>query len=108
MELHIKERLLIPSIFPERNNFMDFNLKKSIINKISISEQDKKDYGIVEKPEEKRIEWNVQKDMETPLVVDFTKEELDYMRKSCEAIAEQNLPDEVWAVAERIYNESQN
>ena len=28
MDLHIKDRLLIPSIFPERGNFMDFNLKK--------------------------------------------------------------------------------
>lgn len=27
MDLHIKDRLLIPSIFPERGNFMDFNLK---------------------------------------------------------------------------------
>lgn len=108
MDLHIKDRLLIPSIFPERGNFMDFNLKKSIARKIAISEQDRKDYEIVEKKEEKRIEWNVQKDAETPLVVEFSKEELDYMRRSCEAIAEQHMPDEMWAVVERIYNEAQN
>ena len=107
-DLHIKDRLLIPSIFPERGNFMDFNLKKSIARKIAISEQDRKDYEIVEKKEEKRIEWNVQKDAETPLVVEFSKEELDYMRRSCEAIAEQQMPDEMWAVVERIYNEAQN
>lgn len=108
MDLHIKDRLLIPSIFPERGNFMDFNLKKSIARKIAISEQDRKDYEIVEKKEEKRIEWNVQKDAETPLVVEFSKEELDYMRRSCEAITEQQMPDEMWAVVERIYNEAQN
>lgn len=108
MDLHIKDRLLIPSIFPERGNFMDFNLKKSIARKIAISEQDRKDYEIVEKKEEKRIEWNVQKDAETPLVVEFSKEELDYMRRSCEAIAEQQMPDEMWDVVERIYNEAQN
>lgn len=108
MDLHIKDRLLIPSIFPERGNFMDFNLKKSIARKIAISEQDRKDYEIVEKKEEKRIEWNVQKDAETPLVVEFSKEELDYMRRSCEAIAEQQMLDEMWAVVERIYNEAQN
>ena len=38
----------------------------------------------------------------------FSKEELDYMRRSCEAIAEQQMPDEMWAVVERIYNEAQN
>ncbi|RLT81820.1 MULTISPECIES: RNA-binding protein [Bacteroides] len=108
MDLHIKDRLLIPSIFPERGNFMDFNLKKSIARKIAISEQDRKDYEIVEKKEEKRIEWNVQKDSETPLVVEFSKEELDYMRRACEAITEQQMPDEMWAVVERIYNEAQN
>ena len=30
-----------------------------------------RDYEIVEKKEEKRIEWNVQKDAETPLVVNI-------------------------------------
>lgn len=107
MDLHIKERLLIPTILPERGNFMEYNLKKAILKKIAITEQDKADYEIVEKPEEKRIEWNVQKDQETPLTVDFTKDELEFMRKACEFISEQNLPDEVWGVAERIYNESQ-
>ncbi|WP_347222862.1 RNA-binding protein [Bacteroides congonensis] len=107
MDLHIKDRLLIPSIFPERGAFMDYNLKKSIARKIAISEQDKKDYEIVEKKEEKRIEWNIQKDAETPLSVEFTKEELDYMRRSCEAIADQQMPDEMWVVVERIYNEAQ-
>lgn len=107
MDLHIKERLLIPTILPERGNFMEYNLKKAILKKIAITEQDKADYEIVEKPEEKRIEWNVQKDQETPLTVDFTKDELEFMHKACETISEQDLPDEIWGVAERIYNESQ-
>ena len=47
--------------------------------------------------------WNVQKDAETPLVVEFSKEELDYMRRSCEAIAEQQMPDEMWAVVAVSY-----
>lgn len=107
MDLHIKERLLIPSILPERGNFMEYNLKKAILKKIAITEQDKADYEIVEKSEEKRIEWNIQKDYEMPLTVDFTKDELEFMRKACETISEQDLPDEIWGVAERIYNESQ-
>lgn len=106
MELHIKERLLIPSILPEKGNFMEFNLKKSIIQKVAITEKDKTDYEIVEKKDERRIEWNVQKDLETPLAVDFSQDELNYMRKACETISEQQLPDEVWGVVEHIYNES--
>lgn len=107
MELHIKERLLIPTILPEKGTFMDFNLKKSILNKILISDKDRADYEIVEKREEKRIEWNVQKDAETPLAVEFSTDELNYMKKACETISEQQFPDEVWGIVERIYNEAQ-
>lgn len=108
MNLHIKERLLIPTILPERGTFMDFNLKKSIISKVALTEQDKTDYEIVEKKDEKRIEWNVQKDHETPLSVEFTKDELKYLHKACEAISDQQLSDDVWSVVERIFNESQD
>lgn len=107
MDLHIKERLLIPTFLPERGNFMEFNLKKSILKKIALTEQDKADYEIVEKKDEKRIEWNVQKDIETPLTIEFSQEELKYLQKSCEAISEQQLPDEVWAIVEHIYDEIQ-
>lgn len=107
MDLHIRERLLIPTIFPEKGNFMDFNLKKSIIQKVALTEQDKADYEIVEKKEERRIEWNVQKDIEVPLVVEFSKDELAYLQRACEAISDQQLPDEVWAMVEHIYNEIQ-
>lgn len=107
MELHIRERLLLPTIMPEKGNFMDFNLKKSILKKIVLTEQDKKDYDIQENQEERRIEWNVQKDIATPLMVDFTQDELAYLKKTCEAIAEREMPDEVWAMVERIYDEVQ-
>lgn len=107
MELHIKDRLLIPSLFPERNSFMEYNIKKSIIKKIAISEKDKEEYNITENAEQKRIEWDMKKDFETPLVVEFTKEELEYMKKSCENMSEQDMPDDIWNIAERIYNATQ-
>lgn len=107
MDLHIRERLLLPTILPEKGNFMDFNVKKSILKKIALTVQDRTDYEIVEKKEERRIEWNVQKDIEAPLIVDFSKDELEYLQKACEAISEQQLPDEVWAMVERVYNEIQ-
>ncbi len=106
MELHIKDRLLIPSMLPEKNSFLEFNLKKSIIKKVAITEKDKEEYSISEK-DNGRIEWNAQKDIETPLVADFSKEELAYMKKSCETLSEREMPDEVWAIAEKIYDAAQ-
>jgi hypothetical protein len=107
MNLHIKDRLLIPTFLPEKGNFMEFNLKKSIIKKIAITEAERAEYSIVENREEKRIEWDVAKDAEKPLTVDFSKEEMEYLKHACEAISEQQLPDEIWVVAEQIYNAAQ-
>lgn len=108
MELHIKDRILIPSLLPEKNNFMEFNLKKSIIQKIGLTNNDRKEYEIVEKQEEQRIEWNVQKDIEVPLIVEFSKDELNYLKKACESVSDRQMPDELWAVVERIYNAAQD
>ena len=46
MELHIKERILIANIFPEKGNFSEYTMKKNILKKIAITEQDKKDYQL--------------------------------------------------------------
>lgn len=108
MKLHIKDRLLIPSLFPEKGNFMEYNLKKAILKKIAITDKDREDYGIVENQDEKRIEWNLQKDAEVPFVAEFSKEELEYLHNACEAISEQKLTDDLWIVVEHIYNETQS
>ena len=108
MELHIKDRILIPSMLPEKNNFMEFNLKKSIIQKIGLTDADRKEYEIVEKREEQQIVWNLQKDNEVPLMVEFTKDELNYLKKACEGVSEQQMPDELWAVVECIYDAVQD
>lgn len=42
--------------------------------------------------------------MEQPLVVEFSKQEIDYLKKSCEALAESAYPDDLWATVEKIYN----
>lgn len=34
MDLHIKDRLLLPSLLPERGSFMEYNLKKAILKKL--------------------------------------------------------------------------
>ena len=51
----------------------------------------------------KRIEWDVEK--ERPLLVEFSKEEMDYLKKACERISDEELPDDMWATVETVYNE---
>ena len=81
---------------------MYFNLKKSILRKIEISEEERKEINFRENKEESRLEWDVEK--ETPLNVDFSKEETDYLRKSFEKISDEELPDDMWETVKRIYD----
>lgn len=102
MELLIKDRLYIPGFLPSNNNFAQFNLKKGIVRKIAISDREREEIGLTENKEDGRIEWNTQKDK--PLIVDFSKEELEYLKNSCEKISDNELPDDMWATVEKVYN----
>ena len=103
MELTIKDRLYLPSFLPARGNFKEFNLKKDILRKIAISDDERQEINLRENAEDKRIEWDVEK--ERPSLVEFSKEEMDYLKKACERISDEELPDDMWATVETVYNE---
>lgn len=102
MELLIKDRLYIPGFLPKENNFKNFNLKKEILKKIEISDEERKNVNLRQNEETNRIEWDVDKD--TPLIVDFSSEEIEYMKSSCEKIADEQLPDDMWSTVEKVYD----
>ena len=102
MELSIKDRLYLPTFLPAKGNFKDFNLKKEILRKIAISEEERKEINFRENQEDTRLEWDVEK--ETPLIVAFSKDEKEYLRRACEKISDEELPDDMWATVEAVYN----
>jgi len=102
MELNIKDRLYIPVILPKEGTFKEFNTKKEILRKIEISDGEREAVGLHENTETGRIEWDVEKD--TPLSVDFGSDELTYLKQACEKISDEKLPDDMWAVVEKIYD----
>ena len=79
-------------------------MKREIIKKVALTEKDKEEYAIVEDAQAGKVTWDSKKDMEQPLVVDFSKQEIDYLKKSCEALAEAAYPDDLWATVKKIYN----
>lgn len=105
MELSVKDRLYLPTFLPARGNFKDFNLKKEILRKIAIGDGEREEIGLHENAEDKRIEWDVEK--EKPLTVEFSKEEAEYLRKACEKISDEELPDDMWTTVARIYDNTQ-
>ena len=70
---------------------------------IAISEEERKEINFRENQEDYRLEWDV--DKETSLIVDFSKDEMEYLRKACEKISDEELPDDMWATVEAVYNE---
>lgn len=104
MLLHIKDRIYFPNILPQTGTFMEFNLKKSIIGKVIITEKDKEHFNIVTDQERGEITWDSEKDLAEPLEVSFTADELDFLKKSCENLTEKENTDDFWKVVEKIYN----
>jgi hypothetical protein len=102
MELQIKDRLYIPALLPKEGNFKQFNLKKEILRKIEISGEEREKIELTENREDKRIEWNTEKD--APLGVNFSDDEMEYLKQSCERISGEALPDDMWATVEKIYD----
>lgn len=106
MELHIKDRIYFPQLLPQQGNFMEFNLKRSILKKVVINNNDRTEYNIQEDKENGRVTWDSNKDFSQPLMVDFTPEELALIRKGCEQFTEKETPapDDFWALVEKIYD----
>ena len=102
MELRIKDRLYLPAFLSGECNFRQFNLKKEILKKIQITEQEKEAVGLKENTETKRIEWDVEKDV--PVIVEFTADELAFLKESCEKVSDDVLPDDMWATVELVYD----
>lgn len=102
MELLIKDRLYIPALLPKEGNFKQFNLKKEILRKIEITESERTAVSLAENKETNRIEWDTEKDV--PLPVEFSADEMEYLKQSCEKISDESLPDDMWSVVEKVYN----
>lgn len=80
MELSVKDRLYLPTFLPARGNFKEFNLKKEILRKIAIGDEERKGINLRENAEDKRIEWDVEK--EQPLPVEFSPDEISHQSRS--------------------------
>ena len=109
MELHIKDRIYIPQLLPQQSKFMEFNLKRGIMKKVAITDEDRQEYNIQEDKEHNRVTWDSNKDFAQPLVVDFSNDELALLRKGCEEFTEKDTPalDDFWELVEKIYDAAQ-
>ena len=104
MNLYIKDRIYFPAIFPAKGTFSEFHLKREIIRKIYITEEDRKKYSIKEDQASGQITWDSEKDIQEPLVVEFSEAEAAFIKKCCEQLNDNLYPDDFWVTIERIYS----
>lgn len=105
MEMTVKDRLYLPALLPDKGTYKEFNIKKGILQKIALSDAEREQIGLLRVEETGRIEWDTQK--ETPLAVEFSHEELELLKNSCERLSDQTLPDDMWGTVERIFDACQ-
>lgn len=101
MELSVKDRFTCRP-FCRHGATSRTSTSKEILRKIAIPDEERKAIGLHENAEDKRIEWDVEK--EKPLAVEFSGDEMEYLRKACERISDEELPDDMWATVSRIYD----
>ena len=102
MELSIVDRLCIPALLPQEGTFRQYNLKKIILAKIEIGEGERGEVNLRQNPDTNRIEWDTEKD--TPREVSFSSDEPEYLKESCEKLADEPLQDYMWGVISKIYD----
>lgn len=101
MEMTVKDRLYLPALLPDKGTYKEFNIKQGILQKVAITDAEREELGLHRIEETGRIEWNT--DKETPLAVEFSREELELLKSSCERLSDQTLPDDMWGTVERIF-----
>lgn len=103
MKLTVSDRLVIPSLLPNTGTYLQYALKKSVRQKTRFTEEEVERLNIRNIKEEGKIVWDFEKEGE-PQEIDFSADELLFLKQSCELLDNENLPDGVWATVEKIYS----
>lgn len=106
MKLGIKDRLVLLQVIPGdlELSFSEFMAKKAFMNKLTISDEDKKEFEIETDEASNSIKWNVKKDIENPLTIEIDQATKEWLKKTMEAISDKKYTDSVWDTLERVFN----
>ncbi|MBD9177593.1 MAG: hypothetical protein EGP82_00170 [Odoribacter splanchnicus] len=77
MILTIKDRIVMPELFPERGGMLEMIIVKSIADKVALTSKEITDFSIVQEGDS--IKWNQSKD--TGVEIEFEKSEIELLKK---------------------------
>ncbi len=99
----MKERLYLMNILPNQNSLVDYQLKKSIIKKVEVTDEDR-DLIDFKTEDDKNYTWDAEKDMANQREFDFTDQERLYVRNAIERLSDGEHPDEYWIIVMLLYD----
>lgn len=105
LSLGIKDRIVLPTFFPDKSNFVDQILKEDINNKIRITQEEVTKVGLhysePDKDGKQFMSWN--KNNEVDKEVEFTQAEIQYIKKQVDRLdKEAALSDDMMIIAKEI------
>jgi len=77
ISLSIKDRIIIPNLFPQRGSMMDQLVSKDIQEKIEMSQEEREKADVKQMGE--RITWD--KEFKEEVEVEFSGSELDFLKQ---------------------------
>lgn len=99
MKLNIKERLIIPNILPREGDYTTLIIKKDLLDKIKINQDDISEFEIRITGEE--IQWNTDKEKE--IDVELSELEIKLITDSLKELDKQKkLNDETALIYKKI------
>jgi len=101
MKLSIKERLVLPTLFPQRSNMVTLMTMRDIKEKIDVSADERKEIGLEVK--QGRLHWD--KDKAKEVDVDFNTLEINFLKDQVDRIdKEKNVTEDLLDLCLKIKN----
>ncbi len=104
VSLHVKERIYLMNVMPQENSLVNFQLKKELMNKLEISDEEKTKLKFSVNEKENNVTWDPEIDMANPVEIEFNDQETAYMREAIEKLSDGAHPDEFWLIITTIYD----
>ncbi len=104
VELHVKERIYAMNVLPKENSLIDYQLKKRIVGKLGLTDEEKNKLDFKVNNDDGSINWDAKKDFESPASIEFSEDEVAYITKSIQAASDGVHNDEFWLILTTVHD----
>lgn len=107
VELYVKDRMVLMYILSIRTGnkmtLQDYMLKKEIMSKVSLTEEDFVKYEIVDEGGG-NMKWNLEKDRNNPMTFEIDDKTSSFFKKMVDTLSSEEYVEDVWDVIQKVYD----